>query len=308
MGHINSRARIPLCGAIAEYNDPIGSSPHLVATELPIHGSALRCVQHAGERGNVTKVAGVQTRVHQCVHECIRRAVQQAFPLVEKLGRAWVKTTHAQEIRPRAVQCLLRSSAKPVGDPFMQGQAPTVFPRHLRNERDMDAETDGRSHTLEGTQTRALGSGLISCNRWLRGAGQLGQSGLRQTGGSSQADNRIHASSISTGIWLVTGDLLLLLEFQSTIEPAMAVRVLTYASLLYEKLIDDGVLREHGKLPPVLPIVIYNGGQRWTAAEDVAAMIAFGGEALAPYQPSLRYYLLDEGRAGGDDLPRRNLS
>ncbi len=87
----------------------------------------------------------------------------------------------------------------------------------------------------------------------------------------------------------------------------MAVRVMTYTSLLYEKLIDDGALREHGKLPPVLPIVIYNGGQRWTAAEDVAAMVAFGGEALAAYQPSLRYYLLDEGRAGGDDLPRRNL-
>ena len=89
----------------------------------------------------------------------------------------------------------------------------------------------------------------------------------------------------------------------------MAVRVLTYTStsLLYEKLIDDGVLREHGKLPPVLPIVIYNGGKRWTAAEDVAAMIASGGQALAPYQPSLRYYLLDEGRAGEDDLPRRNL-
>lgn len=101
--------------------------------------------------------------------------------------------------------------------------------------------------------------------------------------------------------------LLLLLEFQSTVEPAMAVRVMTYTSLLYEKLIDDGVLREHGKLPPVLPIVIYNGAQRWTAAEDVAAMVAFGGEALAAYQPSLRYYLLDEGRAGGDDLPRRNL-
>lgn len=32
-----------------------------------------------------------------------------------------------------------------------------------------------------------------------------------------------------------------------------------------------------------------------------------GGEALAAYQPSLRYYLLDEGRAGEDDLPRRNL-
>ena len=39
----------------------------------------------------------------------------------------------------------------------------------------------------------------------------------------------------------------------------------------------------------MLPIVIYNGSQPWTAAEDVAELIAFGGEALARYQPSLRY-------------------
>ena len=101
--------------------------------------------------------------------------------------------------------------------------------------------------------------------------------------------------------------LLVLLEFQSTIEPAMAMRMLTYTGMLYEKLIDDGVLREHGKLPPVLPIVIYNGSQPWTAAEDVAELIAFGGEALARYQPSLRYYLLDQGRLAADDLPGRNL-
>ena len=36
-------------------------------------------------------------------------------------------------------------------------------------------------------------------------------------------------------------------------------------------------------------------------------MIAFGGEALARYQPSQRYYLLDQGRLAADDLPGRNL-
>ena len=53
--------------------------------------------------------------------------------------------------------------------------------------------------------------------------------------------------------------------------------------------------------------MIYNGRQPWTAAEDVAELIAFGGEALARYQPSLRYYLLDQGRLEADDLPGRNL-
>ncbi len=101
--------------------------------------------------------------------------------------------------------------------------------------------------------------------------------------------------------------LMLLLEFQSTVDYGMAVRIMTYTGLLYQKLIEDGVLRRHGKLPPVLPIVIYNGRHRWTAAEEVAEMIAGGGETLAPYQPSQRYYLLDERRMGAHDLPGHNL-
>ena len=39
----------------------------------------------------------------------------------------------------------------------------------------------------------------------------------------------------------------------------------------------------------------------------MAELIALGGEALARYQPSLRYYLLDQGRLEADDLPGRNL-
>ena len=101
--------------------------------------------------------------------------------------------------------------------------------------------------------------------------------------------------------------LMLLLEFQSTVDSAMAVRVMTYTGLLYQKLIDEGVLSRYGKLPPVLPIVIYNGSSPWTAAEDVAEMVAGRGETLAPYQPSQRYYLLDERRIGAHDLPSRNL-
>ena len=106
------------------------------------------------------------------------------------------------------------------------------------------------------------------------------------------------------GDWLY---LMVLLEFQSSVDSAMAVRVMTYTSLLYQKLIDDGVLRRRGKLPPVLPVVIYNGSVPWTAAEEVAELIAGRRETLAPYQPSQRYYLLDERSMGAHDLPRRNL-
>ena len=66
--------------------------------------------------------------------------------------------------------------------------------------------------------------------------------------------------------------LVLLLEFQSGVDRAMAVRMLTYSGLLYQRLVAEGVLREHGALPPVLPVVIYNGRSPWTApADDVRA-------------------------------------
>ena len=101
--------------------------------------------------------------------------------------------------------------------------------------------------------------------------------------------------------------LVLLLEFQSNVDRSMAVRMLTYTGLLYQRLIDEGVLREHDALPPVLPIVIYNGRGPWTAPTDMADLVAATEAALGPYQPSQRYFLLDEGRTGPVDLPAGNL-
>ena len=45
--------------------------------------------------------------------------------------------------------------------------------------------------------------------------------------------------------------LLLLLEFQSTVDRAMAVRMLAYTALLYQRLAADGAPRDPGALPPV---------------------------------------------------------
>ena len=100
--------------------------------------------------------------------------------------------------------------------------------------------------------------------------------------------------------------LVLLLEFQATVEPAMAVRILEYTALLYRRLVAQDVLREHGALPPVLPIVLYNGRRRWTAPVEVTELLAAGHDVLAPYQPSQRYYVLDVSRAADADLPADN--
>lgn len=87
----------------------------------------------------------------------------------------------------------------------------------------------------------------------------------------------------------------LLLEFQSSVDRWMALRILGYTALLYQDLIRSGVVRDEELLPPVFPIVVYNGGRRWNAAQNMAALIHPRAAALGAYQPQQRYFLLDEG-------------
>lgn len=101
----------------------------------------------------------------------------------------------------------------------------------------------------------------------------------------------------------------LLLEFQSSIDPWMAVRIQTYIGLLYQDLVRAEQLSRDGRLPPVLPIVLYNGAQVWNAHETLEPLIEPAPPGLAEYRPRQRYLLLDERRlARGERLPVRNLS
>ena len=56
--------------------------------------------------------------------------------------------------------------------------------------------------------------------------------------------------------------LMILLEFQSSPDPWMVIRFLVYVGLLYQQLIKENQLRS-GKLPPVFPVVLYNGSKTW---------------------------------------------
>jgi predicted transposase YdaD len=90
----------------------------------------------------------------------------------------------------------------------------------------------------------------------------------------------------------------MLLEFQSDPDRWMAVRIMQYVGLLAEQLIREGVQDSlpEGDLPPILPIVLYNGQPEWRAPQDVAACFAPPPDGLEAYRPSLRYLLLDERR------------
>jgi hypothetical protein len=86
------------------------------------------------------------------------------------------------------------------------------------------------------------------------------------------------------GSWLYV---YLLLEFQSRVERFMAVRMLNYLSLLYLDLVKRRELTESGKLPPVLPLVLYNGERRWSAPRQVGELIETVPGGLTAYRPSL---------------------
>ena len=96
-----------------------------------------------------------------------------------------------------------------------------------------------------------------------------------------------------------------LLEFQSTIDPFMAVRLLTYAGLLLEEILRKEKLKPGAEIPVVLPVVLYNGRLPWRAPLDLASLSIEAPESLLDHLPRLRYLLLDEKRL---DLDRPELS
>lgn len=86
----------------------------------------------------------------------------------------------------------------------------------------------------------------------------------------------------------------LLLEFQSKPDRYMAVRLMTYTGLLYEQLIAGGHLPASGRLPIVVPIVLYNGAGPWRAALTLADLIDRVERSLDVYVPEFRYKLIHE--------------
>ena len=94
-----------------------------------------------------------------------------------------------------------------------------------------------------------------------------------------------------------------LLELQSSIQRFMALRLLGYVVQLCE------VLLQHGKylpqrrpvrlLPPVLPVVLYNGEERWTAPLSLAQLFQ-QVEGFTP--PEFQYIVLDVNHYKPEDL------
>jgi predicted transposase YdaD len=85
--------------------------------------------------------------------------------------------------------------------------------------------------------------------------------------------------------------LYVLIEFQSTVDRFMALRVLTYVGLLCQDLVRQRVLDGVKRLPPVLPIVLYNGRDARTEDSRVGRGPAAGrrgGNVAAPTGAQVR--------------------
>jgi hypothetical protein len=89
----------------------------------------------------------------------------------------------------------------------------------------------------------------------------------------------------------------------------MALRIMVYLGLLYQDLVKHQEVLRSGKLPPVLPLVLYNGNAPWRAAQEVSELIEEVPGDLERYRPQLRYCLLDEMRMADSELePLRNVA
>ena len=92
--------------------------------------------------------------------------------------------------------------------------------------------------------------------------------------------------------------LFVLIEFQSAVDHLMALRVRTYMDLLYRGLWRERRFGAWDRLPPVLPVVLYNGASPWTAAASVEDLVSAEGRPAGLAGPvalfaGSRYLALD---------------
>ncbi len=100
--------------------------------------------------------------------------------------------------------------------------------------------------------------------------------------------------------------IIVLLGFQSTIDYWMALRIGAYTYLLLLDLVETGKFKVGEKLPPVLPIVLYNGEPRWNAPTDSIELFVDLPEDVMRVIPKQGFFLLDEGRLLAEGLNKES--
>lgn len=101
--------------------------------------------------------------------------------------------------------------------------------------------------------------------------------------------------------------LLMLLEFQSKTDRLMILRTIIYSCLLWLQLVHEKKISSDGLLPPVFPVVVYNGDPPWLTPVDLHDLIGLPeNSSLWNFQPSGRFYLVDESQYPHEDLQQKD--
>ncbi len=90
-----------------------------------------------------------------------------------------------------------------------------------------------------------------------------------------------------------------LVEHQSTVDPLIALRLWRYMLLLCER-----HSKNHNKLPLVMPIVVYHGQEKYTAARDLWQL--FVDPSRARELMTNEYKLIDLQATSDDEIKRKN--
>lgn len=90
-----------------------------------------------------------------------------------------------------------------------------------------------------------------------------------------------------------------LFEHQSTPDAWIPLRLLRYILGIWEQYRKQNPGCK--KLPPVLPLVLFQGGEKWSADLSLSARIDIP-DGLAPYQPEFQHLLVDLNHINADDL------
>jgi predicted transposase/invertase (TIGR01784 family) len=83
--------------------------------------------------------------------------------------------------------------------------------------------------------------------------------------------------------------LFILIEFQSSVDQRMPLRLFRYIAELYESLDRPA---KGGRYPAVFPLVLYNGRAKWTAKRELAELI--DTSIPVAYIPRFQYYVIEE--------------
>ncbi|MBC7473794.1 MAG: Rpn family recombination-promoting nuclease/putative transposase [Candidatus Sericytochromatia bacterium] len=95
----------------------------------------------------------------------------------------------------------------------------------------------------------------------------------------------------------------ILMEFQSSVDKFISVRMLNYITSLYIELIDFNKKskKKLDKLPAVFPILLYNGDRDWIAATNTNQVIE-NNELLGEYGINYKYFKIIEKDYSLDSL------